>query len=128
MNLVRENNAKKRLINYEAISFDSLATFKLKKTYSDKICSSFSQKNINPEEKVISQETAEEIHQKIYISLSVLEHKVLLMYLNGYSYKEIATKLNTGEKTIDNALVRVRKKMKDIKASINNSDFPFPIQ
>lgn len=98
------------------------SSFNQERRYSNKIYRFFSQKNINPEEKVISQETAEEIHQQIHISLSILEHKVLLMYLNGYSYKEIAAKLNTGEKTIDNALVRVRKKIKDIKSSISSNN------
>ena len=44
-------------------------------------------------------------------SLSDLEYKVAILHLSGYSYKEIAEKLNVSLKTIDNAQTRIRQKL-----------------
>ncbi|MBE5907030.1 MAG: RNA polymerase sporulation sigma factor SigH, partial [Lachnospiraceae bacterium] len=43
-------------------------------------------------------------------TLSDLEWKVFCMYIRGDGYKEIAVKLNRSEKSIDNALNRIKKK------------------
>ena len=43
--------------------------------------------------------------------LSDLEWKVLMSYLDGKSYHEIAVELNRHVKSIDNALQRVKRKL-----------------
>ena len=43
--------------------------------------------------------------------LSDLEWQVLMAYLDGKSYQEIATGLNRHVKSIDNALQRVKRKL-----------------
>ena len=43
--------------------------------------------------------------------LSGYEYKILFYYLKGYSYREISEKLNKKEKSIDNAIQRIRKKI-----------------
>lgn len=43
--------------------------------------------------------------------LSDLERKVLMLYLDGRSYQEIAVDLNRHVKSIDNALQRVKRKL-----------------
>ncbi len=43
--------------------------------------------------------------------LSPMEYKVLLLFLNAYTYEEIASSLSITEKTVDNALQRVRRKL-----------------
>ena len=47
------------------------------------------------------------------LDLSRLEQQVLSEYLEGYSYAEIAKKLGKPEKSIDNAIQRIRKKLSD---------------
>ncbi|MNC49019.1 RNA polymerase sigma-H factor [compost metagenome] len=43
--------------------------------------------------------------------LSDLERKVLMLYLDGRSYQEIAEDLKRHVKSIDNALQRVKRKL-----------------
>lgn len=65
----------------------------------------------DPEELVISREEFEDIAQKIGELLSSLEWKVLMSYLEGKSYQEIAADLDRHVKSIDNALQRVKRKL-----------------
>jgi RNA polymerase sporulation-specific sigma factor len=77
------------------------------RTLLDKIPGSLS----NPEEIYISQEEYNDIEDKIAKILSDLERKVLMLYLDGRSYQEIAVDLNRHVKSIDNALQRVKRKL-----------------
>lgn len=65
----------------------------------------------NPEEIVISQEEFIFIEKKMGEILSSLEWKVLMAYLEGKSYQEIAEELQRHVKSIDNALQRVKRKL-----------------
>ncbi len=65
----------------------------------------------DPEELVISQEEFVDIQKKMEEILSALEWKVLMNYLDGKSYQEIAVDLNRHVKSIDNALQRVKRKL-----------------
>jgi RNA polymerase sporulation-specific sigma factor len=65
----------------------------------------------NPEEIYINQEEYNDIEDKIARVLSDLERKVLMLYLDGRSYQEIAVDLNRHVKSIDNALQRVKRKL-----------------
>ena len=65
----------------------------------------------DPERLFISKENAAFINDKIEEVLSDLEKKVLMFYLEGKSYQEIAAILSKPQKSIDNALQRVKKKM-----------------
>jgi RNA polymerase sporulation-specific sigma factor len=65
----------------------------------------------NPEEIYINQEEYSDIEDKIARVLSDLERKVLMLYLDGRSYQEIAVDLNRHVKSIDNALQRVKRKL-----------------
>ena len=65
----------------------------------------------DPEELVISQEEYIDIEAKMEEILSDLEWKVLMSYLDGKSYQEIAVDLNRHVKSIDNALQRVKRKL-----------------
>jgi len=62
------------------------------------------------EDWVLAKERENEIVVQRQALLSRLERQVLDLYLNGYSYKEIADKLSKSEKSIDNAVQRIRKK------------------
>ncbi|MGP1408015.1 RNA polymerase sporulation sigma factor SigH [Selenomonas sp.] len=65
----------------------------------------------NPEELVISQEEFIDIEEKMEEILSDLEWRVLMSYLDGKSYQEIAVDLDRHVKSIDNALQRVKRKL-----------------
>jgi RNA polymerase sporulation-specific sigma factor len=52
------------------------------------------------------------IQQRIQQNLSKIEQQVLILYLSGCSYHEVAAKLGVTSKAVDNALQRVRLKLK----------------
>ena len=56
----------------------------------------------NPEDMIISREEFVDIENKMNNILSDLEWRVLISYLDGKSYQEIATELNRHIKSIDN--------------------------
>lgn len=65
----------------------------------------------DPEELVIHQEEFDDIELKMSELLSDLERQVLMLYLDGRSYQEIAIDLDRHVKSIDNALQRVKRKL-----------------
>ena len=66
----------------------------------------------NPEVYLIGQEEIERLEEKIEKELSPLEKQVLELHLTGMGYVEIAHVLNRDEKSTDNALQRIRTKLK----------------
>ena len=65
----------------------------------------------DPEELVISREEFIGIEAKMEEILSDLEWHVLMSYLDGKSYQEIAADLHRRVKSIDNALQRVKREL-----------------
>lgn len=65
----------------------------------------------DPEELIINREEYVNIENKIGEMLSDLEWEVLISYLDGKSYQEIAVDLRRHVKSIDNALQRVKRKL-----------------
>ncbi len=65
----------------------------------------------DPEELIISKEEYVNIESKMEELLSGLEWEVLVSYLDGKSYQEIAEDLSRHVKSIDNALQRVKRKL-----------------
>jgi RNA polymerase sporulation-specific sigma factor len=65
----------------------------------------------DPEELIINREEFGDIEEKMGEILSELEWKVLMAYLDGKSYQEIAVELHRHVKSIDNALQRVKRKL-----------------
>ena len=65
----------------------------------------------DPEELIINREEFGDIEEKMGEILSDLEWKVLMAYLDGKSYQEIAFELSRHVKSIDNALQRVKRKL-----------------
>ncbi len=68
-------------------------------------------KMTDPEELMISREEFSDIESKMGEILSTLEWQVLVYYLEGKSYQEIADELGRHVKSIDNALQRVKRKL-----------------
>lgn len=66
---------------------------------------------LNPEALLIGQENKNFLESQMIKNLSKFETRVLSLYLQGRSYFEIANALQKPEKSIDNALQRVKKKL-----------------
>ena len=80
----------------------------------------FERKKLDPEEIMIDKERFYSIEEKLSKILSKLEWSVLLKYLEGKSYIEIANQIGKTEKSIDNALQRIKKKIE--KHILNDDD------
>ena len=72
------------------------------------------QKETNPEEMVIEQENMEQMENAILKELSEFEKQVFELHLTGMNYTEIAKVLGRDEKSTDNALQRMKAKIKKI--------------
>ncbi len=69
----------------------------------------------NPEEIFISRENMEQLQKYIEQELSPFENQVLELHITGMGYVEIARVLGKDEKSTDNALQRIRTKLKKYK-------------
>lgn len=70
----------------------------------------------NPEKLVIEQEIWRDFHRKLFSSLSAMEQNVLGLYLEGNNYIQIAEIMGKEPKSIDNALQRIRQKIKTLQS------------
>ena len=66
----------------------------------------------NPENVLSDRENVQEIEEIIERELSEFEKQVLQLYMTGMSYTKIAKVLGKDEKSTDNALQRVKSKLK----------------
>ena len=66
----------------------------------------------NPEQLVIAQENLAQFWEEVKRHLSAMEQEVLDEYLAGHNYRQIAEKLGKSPKAIDNALSRIRAKIR----------------
>ncbi len=64
----------------------------------------------DPEALVIGMEARDELLTQLGRLLSDFEGKVLSLFLDGYSYEEMAAKLGRPVKSVDNAVQRIRRK------------------
>nr|WP_175631783.1 RNA polymerase sporulation sigma factor SigH [Virgibacillus siamensis] len=71
-------------------------------------------KSIDPQELLVNQENLGNMEGKLSELLSGLEKKVLHLYLDGRTYQEISAELKRHEKSIDNALQRVKRKLEQL--------------
>ena len=65
----------------------------------------------DPEDLLIKQEDVSRVEQRLARLLSSFERDVLIGYLDGKSYQQIAAELHRGVKSIDNALQRIKRKL-----------------
>lgn len=70
---------------------------------------------LTPEESVLFREKLRELNGKINKELSLFEKKVLHFYIKGLNYVEIAEVLKKQPKSIDNALSRIKIKLRELK-------------
>ena len=65
----------------------------------------------SPEDLVLARESKEELKELCERRLSRLEKQVLELYLEGLSYRDIARRLQREDKSVDNAVQRIRRKL-----------------
>lgn len=65
----------------------------------------------SPEEQVLARESVGEIIQTYSRCLSKFEVEILNLYLSGLSYSEIAELCGKTDKSVDNAVQRIRRKL-----------------
>lgn len=70
--------------------------------------------SLSAEDSFLAQESVSLLLQQLDKSLSKFENNVLRLFLVGCNYNEIAARLRKTPKAIDNALQRIRKKLKEV--------------
>lgn len=65
----------------------------------------------DPEELFISKEEEAERLNFLNRKLSPLEQRILSLYLHGFSYREIGEQVGRSDKSVDNAVQRIRRKV-----------------
>ena len=68
--------------------------------------------NINPEAIILNEEQEKLTINRLFGKLSALEKGILSYYMEGMSYSEIAKIIGKTEKSVDNAIQRIRLKMR----------------
>ncbi|WP_312643335.1 sigma-70 family RNA polymerase sigma factor [Hydrogenoanaerobacterium sp.] len=69
----------------------------------------------SPESIVIMEEEAKTREKQMKSLLSAFEQEALNLYLSGHSYEEMSTRMKSTVKSVDNALQRVRRKLRSMK-------------
>lgn len=67
---------------------------------------------MSPEEILINRETAQNAKEHLLQQLSKMERRVFELYMEGLTYQEIAQQMDKEPKSIDNALQRIKNKVK----------------
>ena len=111
-------------------TFVTFASLCIKRSVIDHLRKSNTQKNIptelltsiedaeipvhsSPESILLEKEAYTTLTDNIRLELSGMEYSVLQLFLESKSYKEIADIMQISEKSVDNALARIRKKIKN---------------
>ena len=114
---VKRSNRKKHMVLSDALSMNSMIAND--EVSMDKIaCLVEKDKNgnvVSPESVIVEKETYSEVLHKISGILSKMELNVLLMRMMGHSYNEITDALQLENKSVDNAVQRIRKKVSNSK-------------
>ncbi|MCI9406062.1 MAG: sigma-70 family RNA polymerase sigma factor [Oscillospiraceae bacterium] len=109
ISVVRRQNAGKNRLFFDSIS--------LEETESARVPHDWQQPG--PEAAVILAEESRWRKEQVVMLLSPLEKEALRLYLKGFSYEEMAQKLQCSEKSVDNAMQRVRRKLRQAKSCGN---------
>ena len=67
-----------------------------------------------PSDRLIEEEGYRVLYECIRSTLSPYENRVWWLYLSGHTAKEIAKELETDEKSVQNAIFRIRRKLRSV--------------
>lgn len=101
--IIKANRNKNKILN-ESISYDN---------DKNSIVNFLKDENANPEDIIIDSVDLSNTYKKITKVLTDYENQVFELLINGFKYKEIATMLEKDEKSIDNAIQRIKLKIKN---------------
>lgn len=102
-NLFRTVSTQKAKVNSQAVSLEEIGSDYLR-----------SENSKNPEDIFIQNEASRNLKRLMSQILTPLEQEVLFSYFSGCGYREVAKKLNSSQKSVDNALQRARRKLKAV--------------
>lgn len=68
----------------------------------------------DPVNRIVEQENYLELYNRVCSMLSDYENRVWWMYLSGRTAAEIASKLGKDEKSVQNAIYRIRRKLRSV--------------
>ena len=68
----------------------------------------------DPVNRIVEQENYLELYNRVCSMLSDYENRVWWMYLSGRTAAEIASKLDKDEKSVQNAIYRIRRKLRSV--------------
>ena len=68
----------------------------------------------SPESDFIDRESGSILYDRVFSELSAFERRVFELYLSDSSYLQIASRLGKDEKSIANAVYRIRRKLKEM--------------
>jgi len=100
----RASSLKHSFLN-KAISIDYISEKDISTSYPELM-----RDLLDPESIYIDREETNSLRKEIDNLLSGVEKQVLALYLEGFSYVEIAENIEKSVKTVDNAISRIRKK------------------
>ena len=106
--VIMANRQKHKILN-DSISFE------INLNDSDQCLENFLGDSIyNPENIILSNESKNELLEKIKNNLTDYELKVFQLKLDGFEYKEIAEIVDKDVKAVDNTVQRIRQKIKKL--------------
>ena len=114
MQAVRASNSNKQLIHNK-----SLLRYNYENDEKESINKIIAPNHYNPESVLISNENRREIFLLISKILTKFEQDVLKLFLCDKTYSEISLDLGKNIKSIDNALIRIRKKIRKFKHEVH---------
>lgn len=100
--VISSNRNKNKILN-ESISYDN---------EENKLSNFIQDSSPNPEEELINLEMRDDLIIKIKGLLTDLEIEVFDLLIAGFKYREIAEMLDRDQKSIDNAIQRIKSKIK----------------
>ncbi len=104
--IISANRQKNRLLNESVSLSDTLNEENIE------LGERIGDNSYNPEYKLFEHENEEEIIKNLKKELTDLEEKVFMLKISGLNYREIAEILDKDAKVIDNALQRIKIKLK----------------
>ena len=106
--LTRQNRIKYKLLN-EAVPLETIA-----EEDDHNLIDFIKDNSANPELGLLLNEEVKELYANISDELTDLEECVFKLKIQGFGYKEIADILDKDEKSIDNAIQRIKTKIKSL--------------
>lgn len=106
ISLIKTRNREKRIPQESVVSINSI---------NDEALFNFNKDTVDPIDLIVEKELLSSKKEQIKNILSPLEYNVLSLHIVGYGYKKISKALNISLKVVDNALQRVRNKLKNLE-------------